>query len=128
MLVKVESFIEDLIADEVIGVNIEDAKECLDIICKEKYPSKEEVKLACEWFNNKGISANINVKGVLELYINGEYIAVSSNEISYRAEIARSSVFCDCCGREVVPDEAENCEDCGTWLGNEIEEKNKRVQ
>jgi len=39
-----------------------------------------------------------------------------------------NKVFCANYGREVVPDEAENCPDCGTWLGDEVEEKEREVK
>jgi len=136
MLENVKNFIEDLIADEVIGVNINEAKECLKAINeadkKLKYPSKEEVELACEWFNENGINAEINPNGFLDIVVTTsfgdacEYISVSNEEILERATQKVNEVFCADCGREVVPDEAENCPDCGIWLGDEI--KNHTVK
>ena len=131
MLENVKNFMEDLVVEEVMGVNIDEAKECLKIISnadeKLKYPSAEQVKLACEWFNDNDIDANINDRGFLELMLGDEfYVSVSNEEIDYRAELQNSleddKVFCANCGKEVVLDEAENCPDCGIWLGDEIRE------
>lgn len=108
MLENVKSFIEDLIADKVIGVNIDEAIECLKIISdaeqKLHYIQKEQAKLACKWFDDKDI-------------------AISSDKINHRASVTT----CFCCGEEVVIDKAENCSNCGTWLGDEIEEKNRNL-
>jgi len=133
MLENAKSFIEDLIADEVIGVNINEAKECLkainDVEEKIKYPSKEKVELAERWFINNGIDTFVNEQNYLRLRLQDEfYIAPTKEEIEHKAELQKykdREVFCANCGREVVPDEAENCPDCGTWLGEEVEEKER---
>jgi len=140
MLNNTKNFIEDLIADEVMGVNIEVAKKCLKEVSKaqkiKSYPEKKIVILACNWFNDNRISASINNNGFLELEFkndNGDtehYVSVSVGEIEHRAslqsEILENEAFCSNCGKEVIVDEAENCPDCGIWLGDEI--KNHTVK
>ncbi len=131
MLENVKNFVEDLVSDDVIGVNIDEATKCLSILNdvdeKFKYPSKERVELAYRWFNENGIDATIDNRGRLAVVFlskgSSEYILVSKDEVLERAYQYENEVFCPDCGRKVVSDEMENCSNCGVLLRKEIEDK-----